>query len=78
MSRKEREDGFFYPVPSSVVLRSLIQGENELFDQLQGLLFEKVISGSGKGGVGKKTSHVLLFFVGISKQRGIIYMSHFS
>ena len=50
MSRKEREGGFFYPVTSTVVLKSLTQGENELFDQFQGLLFEKVIFGGGNAG----------------------------
>lgn len=54
MSRKEREGGCFYPVTSTVVLKSLIQGENELFDQFQGLLFEKVISGGGKRGSGEE------------------------
>ena len=54
MSRKEREGGCFYPVTSTVVLKSLIQGKNELFDQFQGLLFEKVISGGGKRGSGEE------------------------
>ena len=62
MSRKEREGGFFYPVPSTVVLRSLIQGENELFDQFKGLLFEKVISGGGKGGSGEENQPCFVIF----------------
>lgn len=51
---------------SAMVLRSLIQGENRLFDKFQERLFEGVISRRGK------ISYALEFFVDISKQRGII------
>lgn len=52
---------------SSVVLKSLIQGENGIFGKFKRLLFEGVIS-RGK----KKNSYALEFFVGISTQRGIM------
>lgn len=51
---------------SSVVLKSLIQGENGIFGKFKRLLFEGVISRGGKN------SYALEFFVGISTQRGIM------
>lgn len=53
---------------SSVVLKSLIQGENGIFGKFKRLLFEGVISRGGKN------SYALEFFVGISTQRGIMWV----
>lgn len=64
------------PVPSAVVLRSSSQGENEPFDQFQGLSLKSHFR-DGKGGVGK-ASMFYIIFVGISKQGNLLLLVNFS